>query len=68
MPWSGPLFDGHVCSLGYGVADLIQSKMCHGPGDLQGQPVELDDEILDYIVEAYRIDPTTGVASMTSRS
>jgi hypothetical protein len=35
---------------------------------LQGEPVELDDEILDYIVEAYRIDPTTGAASMTSRS
>lgn len=60
MPWSGPLFPGHECSLGYAVADFITGKMCHGPGDLQGEPVNLDDEMLSYIVQAYRIDPVTG--------
>lgn len=55
-----PLFDGHIPSLGYELADWIQSFCCHGPGDLQGQPVQLDDEMLGYIVEAYRIDPVTG--------
>jgi phage terminase large subunit-like protein len=56
-----PLFPDQVCSLGYGVVDFILENCCHGPGDLQGQhPVEIDDEVFDYIVEAYRIDPQTG--------
>jgi hypothetical protein len=55
-----PLFDGHVCSLGYEVADWIEAYCCHGPGDIQGQPVELDDEWLNLLVEAYRLDPQTG--------
>jgi phage terminase large subunit-like protein len=60
MPWAGPLFDGHVCSLGYEVADWIEAFCCHGPGDVQGDPVELDDEWLAFLVAAYRLDPTTG--------
>lgn len=60
MAWSGPLFDGHVCSLGYAVADWIESYCCHGEGDLQGQPAKVDTEMLDHIVECYRIDPDTG--------
>jgi phage terminase large subunit-like protein len=59
MGWH-PLFEGHVCSLGYEVADWIQAYCCHGPGDIQGQPIELDDEWLNFIVEAYRLDPQTG--------
>lgn len=55
-----PLFDGHVCSLGYDVADWIQAFCCHGPGDIQGQPIELDDEWLSFLVEAYRLDPVSG--------
>lgn len=58
--WAGPLFDGHVCSLGYEVADWITAYCCHGPGDVQGEPIELDDEWLDFIVEVYRIDPHAG--------
>lgn len=58
--WAGPLFDGHLCSLGYEVADWIVAYCCHGPGDVQGDPIELDAEWLDFIVEAYRIDPVTG--------
>lgn len=60
MPWSGPLFEGHVCSLGYAVADWIVENTCHGPGDLQGAAPTLDQEMLDFIVEAYRVDPLTG--------
>jgi phage terminase large subunit-like protein len=61
MGWAGPLFLGHKCSLGYEVADWLLVHVCHGPGDLQGAyPVTLDDEMLDYIVETYRIDPETG--------
>lgn len=61
MPWSGPLFDGHVCSLGYEIADWLVDNVCHGPGDLQGEsPIQLDQEMLAFIVAAYRIDPNTG--------
>lgn len=61
MSWAGPLFDGHVCSLGYVVVDFILENCCYGPGDLQGEfPVAIDDEMFDFIVELYRIDPTTG--------
>lgn len=56
-----PVFPGQACSLGYAVVDFIVANCCHGPGDLQGlHPVQLDDEVFDYIVECYRIDPVTG--------
>jgi len=58
--WAGPLFDGHICSLGYEIVDWIQTYECHGPGDLQGEPIELDDEWFDFLIEAYRLDPQTG--------
>lgn len=49
------------CSLGFEVADWLVENVCHGPGDLQGHsPIELDQEMLDFIVEAYRIDPRSG--------
>lgn len=60
MPWAGPLFPGHICSIGYDVADFITENTCHGPGDLQGLPSVLDDEMFAFIVESYRIDPQTG--------
>ncbi|MDF3308725.1 hypothetical protein P3H15_27280 [Rhodococcus sp. T2V] len=60
MPWAGPLFDGHVCSVGYEVLDWIHEYECHGIGDIQGDPLDLDDEMREHIIECYRIDPTTG--------
>jgi hypothetical protein len=60
VAWIGPQFPGHVPSLGYGVADWITAYCCHGPGDLQGEPVTIDDEMLAFVVACYRIDPTTG--------
>lgn len=60
MPWSGPLFEGHECSLGYVVLDWIHTYCCHGPGDVQGEPLDYDDEIRDFIIECYRLDPFTG--------
>lgn len=62
--WAGPLFDGHVCSLGYELIDWINEYTCHGPGDVQGESVnitpETDHEWFDFLIEAYRIDPQTG--------
>jgi phage terminase large subunit-like protein len=59
MAWK-QLFDGHVCSLGYDVLDWIEAYCCHGPGDVQGQEIEYDAEIRDFLVECYRLDPATG--------
>lgn len=55
-----PMFDGHICSLGYEVLDWIHAYCCHGPGDVQGEPLDYDDEIRDFIIECYRLDPNTG--------
>ena len=60
MSWAGPLFPGHEPSLGYEVADWIQTNCCHGPGDLQGAAINMDDEFLAFLVAAYRIDPVSG--------
>lgn len=58
--WAGPLFEGHVCSLGYSLIDWIQAYECHGPGDVQGEPIVLDDEWFAFLVKAYQLDPQTG--------
>lgn len=60
MGWAGPLFEGHECSLGYEVYDWIVAYCCHGPGDVQGEPIEHDSEWLDFLVAAYRIDLQSG--------
>jgi hypothetical protein len=60
MGWSGPLFDGHICSVGYEVLDWLHEFTCHGVGDIQGKPLDLDDEMRAHIIECYRIDPSTG--------
>lgn len=59
MGWV-PLGDWHVCSLGYEVIDWIEEYACHGPGDVQGDPIDLDNEMRDHIIECYRLDPETG--------
>ncbi|MDR6574346.1 phage terminase large subunit-like protein [Curtobacterium sp. 320] len=55
-----PLFEGQVCSLGYAAIDFIEQYMVHGPGDIEGTPVEVDDEMADFLIEMYRLDPETG--------
>jgi hypothetical protein len=60
MAWAGPLFDGHVCSLGYEMLDWYHAFECHGPGDVMGEPLDYDDEMRDFVVEVYRLDPGTG--------
>lgn len=55
-----PLFEGHVCSLGYELLDWIEAYCCHGPGDVQGLPLDFDTEIRDFIIECYRLNPETG--------
>jgi phage terminase large subunit-like protein len=55
-----PLFEGQVCSLGYAAIDFIEQCMVHGPGDIEGTPIDVDDEMADFIIEMYRLDPETG--------
>ena len=55
-----PAWEGQQCSLGYQVAEWIETYACHGPGDVAGEPVVFDPEILNFIVEAYRLDPISG--------
>lgn len=59
MPFKA-LWDGQPPSLGFEVADWITAHCCHGPGDIAGDPIDLDAEWLAFLVEAYRIDPVTG--------
>ena len=44
-------------TLGWQVIDWIEAMLCHGPGDVQGEPWEIDDEIALFICWAYRVHP-----------
>jgi phage terminase large subunit-like protein len=47
-------------TLGFVVADWIEEFCCHGPGDVQGESIELDREWLRFLAETYRLDPVSG--------
>lgn len=38
----------------------IEEYLCHGPGDVVGDAIELDDEFYEFVVRCYRLDPETG--------
>lgn len=42
-------------SLGFAAIDWIEHYLVHGPGDVQGQPIELDDEFAAFIIKAYEV-------------
>jgi hypothetical protein len=48
--------DNPLHSLGWAAISWIEHYLVHGPGDVQGQRVELDDEFAAFIVKAYRVD------------
>jgi phage terminase large subunit-like protein len=43
-------------TLGPEVIAWIERELVHGPGDVQGQPIVLDDEQVAFILHAYAID------------
>lgn len=45
-------------SLGWAGVDWIEHYLVHGPGDVQGQPIELDDEFAEFVVKCYLVDAT----------
>jgi phage terminase large subunit-like protein len=47
-------------TLGWQVIDWVERYLPHGPGDVQGDPIRLDDELAVFILRCYALDPTTG--------
>jgi phage terminase large subunit-like protein len=47
-------------TLGDAAVDWIERYLVHGPGDVQGQPILLDDEFYGFILKAYELNPRTG--------
>lgn len=45
-----------VRSLGWVAVSWIEYYLVHGPGDVQGEQVELDDEFAAFLLKAYRVD------------
>lgn len=43
-------------SLGFSVLDWIEHFLVHGPGDVQGERIDLDDEFGRFILRAYQLD------------
>lgn len=48
------------CSLGWQVAHWIETLLCHGPGDVEGQPISLDEDLFAATVRAYALNPDSG--------
>jgi hypothetical protein len=48
VPW--PTLGPYVC-------DWLEENLCHGPGDLLGQPLELNDEWKAWIYRMYEVEP-----------
>lgn len=49
-----------LVSLGFDAIEWIETYLCHGPGDVQGEPIVIDDEMAAFIVKAYALNPETG--------
>lgn len=47
-------------TLGWAAIDWIEHYLVHGPGDVQGQRIELDDEYAAFVVKAYRVAAKSG--------
>jgi phage terminase large subunit-like protein len=60
MPWRGPEVPGEFPTLGFQVLDWIEHYLVHGPGDVQGEPIHLDEELARFLLRAYKLDPDTG--------
>lgn len=60
MPWRGPNYPGEFPSLGPQLVQWYETYLVHGPGDVMGDPIEIDDEFYEFLVRAYRLDPETG--------
>ena len=57
-----PAFEGQKCSLGYQAIEWLETYACHGPGDVEGDPLDFrtDPEVEQFIIDCYALDPATG--------
>lgn len=60
MPWRGPEYEGEFPSLGHELVQWYETYLVHGPGDVLGDPIVIDDEFYEFLVRVYRLDPGTG--------
>ena len=47
-------------TLGWQVISWIERYLVHGPGDVQGDPIQLDDELAAFILRCYALDAGSG--------
>jgi phage terminase large subunit-like protein len=47
-----------VVSLGFLAVAWMEHYLVHGPGDVEGEPLEMDDEFAAFIIKSYRLNPT----------
>lgn len=47
-------------TLGWQIAHWIETLLCHGPGDVEGESITLDSDYLAATVRAYAVDSQTG--------
>jgi phage terminase large subunit-like protein len=45
-----------MLTLGLQVVDWIETFLVHGPGDIEGEPIILDDEFAAFVLRCYEID------------
>lgn len=57
MPWRGPQHEGEFPTLGYLVADWIESTLRITDGPKTGEPFRLYDEQVLHLLHRYRLDP-----------
>ena len=43
-------------SLGWQMVDWYETMLCHGPGDIEGEPLALDDELVRFTALAYSLN------------
>lgn len=43
-------------SLGWQLITWYETFLCHGPGDVQGQPLKVEDDFAEFLVVAYALD------------
>jgi hypothetical protein len=59
VPWRGPERPGDVPTLGYEVADFIQDHCVIPDGRRVGEQLLLTDEMIEFLLAYYRVDPDT---------
>lgn len=55
MPWKGPAHPGDFPSLGWQIVDWIESYCVVPDGDHMGEPYQLTNEMVRFVVQHYRV-------------